>query len=207
MYRIVLRESPNQSLRIHGQEAVRLVVCHTPEGAYGPMITYMTTPQSRRVSYHQLVREDGREVAQLVPFSRKAWHAGAVNSLSDGIAAAGFAHSFNILGPQAKTFARLVAERLVARGLKPRWTTDPAKGGFCRHADLQTNRSDPMSMDKWLRFVAMVQLEHQKILGLDNKKRLTALRTWILKRKSEGWSWQRIKTNPNWREFIRRGGK
>lgn len=41
----------------------------------------------------------------------------------------------------------------------------------------------------------------------DNTKRLAALRKWILARRAEGWSWKRIKAGPNWREFIRRGGK
>jgi len=40
-----------------------------------------------------------------------------------------------------------------------------------------------------------------------NKKRLAALRKWILDpvQQSKGWKW--IKTTPNWREFRRRGGK
>lgn len=164
MFKIVLRESPNQSARIHGDSAVRLIVCHTPEGDYGPMIRYMTDPnQARKVSYHQLIREDGEEVTQLVPFSRKAWHAGAVNSLSDGISAAGRAVFFNPLSHQADTMAELVAKRLKARGLKPQWTTDSAKGGFCRHADLQSDRSDPMSLDKWVVFVAKVQAAYQRL--------------------------------------------
>lgn len=41
----------------------------------------------------------------------------------------------------------------------------------------------------------------------DNKKRLAALRKWILARRSEGRSWAWIKRGPNWREFRRRGGK
>jgi N-acetylmuramoyl-L-alanine amidase len=40
-----------------------------------------------------------------------------------------------------------------------------------------------------------------------NVKRRAVLRAWILKRRGEGWSWARIKAGPNWREFIRRGGK
>lgn len=178
---IKLNESPNQSERIHGDAAVKLVVCHTPEGAYEPMIRYMTTPQVRRVSYHQLLREDGQEATQLVPFHRKAWHAGAINSLSDGIAAAGFARDFNVFSPQAKSFALLVAGRLFARKLKPQWTTDPAKGGFCRHADLQTDRSDPMSLDKWLVFVGMVQAEYQKIEG--------AVKPWPVPVPKWFWEW------------------
>jgi hypothetical protein len=42
---------------------------------------------------------------------------------------------------------------------------------------------------------------------VQNRKRLQALRAWILKRKNEGWSWQRIKATANWREYLRRGGK
>lgn len=46
-----------------------------------------------------------------------------------------------------------------------------------------------------------------KQLELDNTKRLAVLRRWILARHAEGWGWQRIKQSPNWREFIRRGGR
>lgn len=42
---------------------------------------------------------------------------------------------------------------------------------------------------------------------VDNTKRLAALRKWILARRTEGWSWARIKRAANWREFIRRGGR
>jgi N-acetylmuramoyl-L-alanine amidase len=43
--------------------------------------------------------------------------------------------------------------------------------------------------------------------GAQNKKRLAALRKWILARHAEGWGWKRIKASPNFREFIRRGGR
>lgn len=49
--------------------------------------------------------------------------------------------------------------------------------------------------------------EFFNLVYFDNTKRLAALRKWILARRSEGWSWKRIKASPNWREFIRRGGK
>ena len=39
------------------------------------------------------------------------------------------------------------------------------------------------------------------------KRRLSALRTWLLARKRAGWSWARIKRTRNWREYVRRGGK
>lgn len=212
MFKIVLKESPNQSQRLHGDAAVKLIICHTPEGSYGPMVKYMTDPtQTRKVSYHQLIREDGLEVTQLVLFPKKAWHAGAMNSLSDGISAAGFARDFNVFGPQAQTFAQLVAARLLARGLKPQWTTDPAKGGFCRHADLQSDRSDPMSLDKWLVFVGMVQAEYQKLVNetkpwpIPVPKWFWAWAAWKLQGSPKGqrpadaprlipaWAWRRLK--------------
>jgi hypothetical protein len=46
-----------------------------------------------------------------------------------------------------------------------------------------------------------------KQVEFDDAKRLAALRKWILARHAEGWGWKRIKASPNWREFVRRGGK
>lgn len=40
-----------------------------------------------------------------------------------------------------------------------------------------------------------------------NLKRRKTLRDWILKRRRLGWSWARLKSGPNWREFRRRGGR
>lgn len=40
-----------------------------------------------------------------------------------------------------------------------------------------------------------------------NLKRLGVLRAWIVKRRADGWGWQRIKRSANWREFRRRGGQ
>src|SRR5688500_10847145 len=58
--------SPIQSPRVHGPESVRLIVVHTPEGAYAPMVRYRCRP-SAQVSYHLLLREDGLEATQLLP--------------------------------------------------------------------------------------------------------------------------------------------
>jgi hypothetical protein len=46
-----------------------------------------------------------------------------------------------------------------------------------------------------------------KQVSADDAKRLAALRKWILARRAEGWGWKRIKASPNFREFIRRGGR
>lgn len=184
MTKIILNESPNQSERIHGDDQVRIIVCHTPEGSYGSALATCLNPNAD-VSYHQLINADGQEVTQLVPFSRKAWHAKSYNSLSDGISAAGFARLFNPLTTQAQVFADLVAARCIARKVQPQWTTDPAKGGFCRHADLQSDRSDPMSVDKWLVFVGMVQASYQK--------QMQQLKPWPIPVPAWFWPWAQWK--------------
>lgn len=161
--KLVTKNSPNQSKRIHGNAAVRLIVCHTPEGGYAGAVATCMNP-ANEVSYHRLYKKDGTEATQLVPFSRKAWHAGPVNSLSDGLSVEGFARHFSLTDAGTKEFAKGVAERLFARKLTPQWTTDPAKGGFCRHGDLQSNRTDPTpDLAEWRQFVRMVRAEYRKL--------------------------------------------
>lgn len=160
---IRLKNSPNQSERVHGNDAVRLVIVHTPEGSYSSAIATCLNPDAE-VSYHLLIKKDGTEATQLVPYHRKAWHAGPLNSLSDGISVEGFAKHFDLADAGSKQAAKMVARRLYARGLKPQWTTDPAKGGFCRHGDLQSNRSDPTpDLAEWRLFVNMVQAEYDAL--------------------------------------------
>lgn len=162
--KLVSKPSPNQSARIHGQAAVRLIVCHTPEGSYESALATCLNPNAD-VSYHRLYRQDGREATQLVPFERKAWHAGALNSSSEGLSIAGYAWHFDLKAwAGIDEFAQGIAERLVARGLPCQWTTDPAKGGFCRHGDLQANRYDPTpDLVEWRIFVALVRHRYERL--------------------------------------------
>jgi hypothetical protein len=161
--KLVTKNSPNQSARVHGAKAVRLVVCHTPEGSYRSAINTCMSDEAD-VSYHRLYKKDGTEATQLVPYTRKAWHAGALNSLSDGLSIEGHARHFSLKDKGARELAKGVAQRLKARGLAPQWTTDPARGGFCRHGDLQDNRTDPTpDIAEWRQFVRMVQAEHRKL--------------------------------------------
>lgn len=172
--RLVTKTSPNQSHRLHGNDAVRLIVCHTPEGSYTSALATCMNPAAE-VSYHRLYKKDGTEATQLVPFERKAWHAGPVNSLSDGLSLEGHARHFELADPGSFDLAEGVAERLIARGLPCQWTTDPAKGGFCRHGDLQDNRSDPTpDMNEWRLFVAMVKEAHGRLTVPDWPKPLPA---------------------------------
>jgi N-acetyl-anhydromuramyl-L-alanine amidase AmpD len=183
--KVVQRPSPNQSTRVHGNDAVRLVICHTPEGSYQSAIATCLN-DAADVSYHELVREDGLEVTQFVHFSRKAWHAGAMNSFSDGISAAGWARDFDVHTRQARTFAYRVALRLHARKLPARWTTDPAKGGVCRHSDLQDDRSDPTpDLAEWRVFVGMVAEE------LEALQQPPPSRPWPIPIPKWFWAWAR----------------
>ncbi len=161
--RIIERLSPNRSARVHGDDAVRLVVVHTPEGSYEGTVRYILT-SAAKVSYHLLLKKDGTEATQFVPFSQKAWHAGAVNSLSDGISVEGHARLFDLKDPVIPELVKVVARRLYVRGLPAQWTTDLAKGGFCRHGDLQSDRSDPTpDLAEWRLFVGMVQDEYSNL--------------------------------------------
>ena len=155
--------SPNQSDRLHGDDAVRLVLCHTPEGSDAGAISTIMNPNAD-VSYHRLYLKGGKKAIQFVNFKKKAWHGKAYNSLSDGLAVSGFARHFDLGDPSVKEFAKGVAERLVARGLKPQWTTDPVKGGYCRHGDVQSDRTDPTpDLAEWKLFGGMVAAEYQRI--------------------------------------------
>jgi hypothetical protein len=128
----------------------------------------MNPNTDNRVSYHRLYKKDGTEATQLVPFSRKAWHAGLINSLSDGLSIEGHARHFNLTDPGTKEFAKGVAERLIARKLKPQWTTDPARGGFCRHGDLQRDRTDPTpDIAEWRQFVRLVLAAYHALTAPD----------------------------------------
>jgi hypothetical protein len=150
--------TPNQSARLAGP--VKLIIVHTPEGNYAGTSSYIMKSASA-VSYHVLIKKDGTEATQFVPWDRKAWHAGTMNSLSDGISIEGYARLFDLSDKGVHQAAKLVAQRLIARNLPVVWTTDVAKGGFCRHGDLQSNRTDPTpDLNEWKLFVSMVKAQY-----------------------------------------------
>ena len=153
--------SPNQSDRVHGNDAVDLVVVHTPEGSLAGTHSTIMNPKAQ-VSYHVLIHKDGKKATQYVRWSKKAWHAKAHNSRSDGIALEGYARDTRAFSALGRAGARAVAKRLLDRGLPPKWRRHgEVGGGFCRHADLQSDRSDPMNLSRWYAFVAMVKFQYQ----------------------------------------------
>ena len=157
---ITYKHGPSQSYRVHGDDAVDLIIVHSPEGSYKGTVDFLQRPVG--VSYHVLLSEDGSEATQFVAWSRKAWHAKAHNSRSEGIALADYASKIRAFSPGGRKLARVVAFRLHKRGLPPVWRRKgEIGGGFCRHADLQSDRRDPMSLSRWLAFVALVKFQYR----------------------------------------------
>jgi N-acetylmuramoyl-L-alanine amidase len=155
------KQSPNCSSR-HGQ-AVHLVVVHDTEGGYEGAIATLCDPK-RQASAHVVLREDGKEATQLVPWDEKAWSCVAFNSVSDNIEMAGF---HDRLGRyELRVAARVVAFRLHKRKLPAKWSRDGKSPGFCRHYDLGAaggGHTDPTTnLLYWLRFVALVKYEARR---------------------------------------------
>lgn len=156
------RWSPNYSSR-NGAE-VRLVVVHDTEGGYDGSVAWLCNPRAR-ASAHVVLREDGLEATQLVPWNQKAWSCVDFNGVSDNLELAGFSSKWYSLS-QLRRAARIVAFRLHKRNLPAVWARNGSGKGFCRHYDLGAaggGHSDPTtSTVKWLAFVALVKLEAQR---------------------------------------------
>lgn len=164
------RESPNQSDR---HAPVRFVTVHRPVGSYRGSIETLCDPQTgqpwRRVSAHAIVREDGREATQLVPWHRKAWHCAAFNSDSEGIETPDHIWTEPLTAERLFVMtvcARIVAFRLHRHGWPATWLTGGALlagHGFTRHYDLGAaggGHQDPTrDLARWHVFVALVQHE------------------------------------------------
>jgi len=153
-------ESPNQSARDVGT-GIELIVIHDTEGGYDSAISWFANSHSE-VSAHIVLKEDGSEATQMVPYRRKAWHASAFNSRSIGLEMAGFAKK-GYGKNEWLVAARIVAFLLHENGLPGRWSKTGAGKGFCRHYDLGTaggGHRDPTTDDAvWAKFVKQVQVE------------------------------------------------
>lgn len=98
------RESPNQSGR---DRAVNCVVVHDTEGAYAGAVNWLCN-KTADASAHIVLREDGLEATQLVPYGRKAWHCATYNSQTIGLELAGIAKA-GFRDGQLRRAARIVA--------------------------------------------------------------------------------------------------
>jgi AmpD protein len=160
-------ESPNQDDRPDGCEP-RMIVVHgisLPPGEYGgegieklfcncldwDEHPYYQEIRGIRVSSHRLIRRDGALV-QFVPFSRRAWHAGASrfrgrNRCND------FSIGIELEGTDDKPYEDIQYERLVAviRSLFDAYPSISARS-IAGHCDISPGRkTDPGPAFDWLR--------------------------------------------------------
>ena len=98
------RHSPNQSPR---RSDVRTVVLHDTEGAYEGAVSWLCNPAAR-ASAHVVLREDGLEATQLVPYDMKAWACMGYNGQSINVEMAGLA-SKGYGDEELRVAARVVA--------------------------------------------------------------------------------------------------
>lgn len=165
----VQRPSPNYNDRPAGESGrVQMVVVHSCEGAYAGCWSWLASPQSG-VSAHYVVREDGGEITQLVPESKRAWHiaarydcslnAGVACGLNDvqsnhftvGVEHAGFASQTAWPAAQVDASARLVCDVSRRHGI-PR-----DRFHVVSHAQLQPyNRTDPGAGWPWADYLARI---------------------------------------------------
>jgi N-acetylmuramoyl-L-alanine amidase len=113
-----------------------------------------------QVSAHIVLKEDGSEATQMVPFAKKAWHACDYNSRSIGLEMAGFAKT-GYGESEWRAAASIVAWLLHKYQIPARWAQHGEGPGFCSHFDLGAaggGHCDPTTDGVvWAGFVARVQ--------------------------------------------------
>jgi N-acetyl-anhydromuramyl-L-alanine amidase AmpD len=156
--------SPNWSER---SDTIDLIVVHDTEGGYEGAVAWFRSVASQ-VSAHIVLREDGGEATQCVPYAKKAWHAAAYNSRSIGLELAGLA-SHGYYQAELRHATRIVAFFLRRHKLPP-ILRNPAAGhdgpGFTFHQYLGPaggSHSDPgFSPEQARAFAALVKSEYDR---------------------------------------------
>lgn len=165
----IWRPSPNFNARMTGVGGVvHIVIVHSCEGSYTGCWSWLANSQSQ-VSAHYVIREDGREITQLVREASRAWHIGAVydstrnaghagplhgiqsNHFTIGIEHAGYASQSVWPAEQIDASARLVC------ALSTRWNVPRDRLHIVSHAQLQPyDRTDPGKNWPWDDYLARV---------------------------------------------------
>lgn len=162
----IWRPSPNYNSR--GGVKPAMVVIHTCEGAYSSCWSWLANSKAQ-ASAHYVVREDGKEISQLVRESNRAWHVAAsynanlnggamasrqgqsVNTFAIGIEHAGFASQKSFPAGQIQASAALVCDMTKAHGI-PR-----DRFHIVGHGKLQPyNRTDPGPNWPWSSYITRV---------------------------------------------------
>lgn len=118
-------------------EAVSGVILHETEGAYLGAVSWLRNPAAQ-ASAHLVLREDGAHATQLVPWSRKAWHAAQANSHTLGIEISGKTAGAGSINAAAQVAAavRIVAYWCHLYGIPARGATDQGYNGITTHRAL-----------------------------------------------------------------------
>ncbi len=145
--------SPNHGERKDGRRPDMLILHYTGMAEAGEALQRLCNPAAE-VSAHYFVFENGH-VLQLVPESRRAWHAGAgawaeetdINSCSIGIEIANAGH---MGGLPAYPEAQVEAVTRLAADIVHRWSIAPAR--VLGHSDVApTRKEDPGELFPWER--------------------------------------------------------
>lgn len=149
-------DTPNQGYR--GAE-ISGVVIHETEGGYAGAVSWLRNPAAR-ASAHVVIREDGRQAAQLVPFSRKAWHAADANPHTIGIEIAGWTARAND-ARQVRAAARVTAMLCARYRIPARQGDEQGRRGITTHRALGQfggGHTDPGGFS-WPAFLSLVGRE------------------------------------------------
>ncbi|GGE42205.1 N-acetylmuramoyl-L-alanine amidase [Agaricicola taiwanensis] len=146
-----LAPSPNHDARPEGQEIDILLLHYTGMASAEAAIERLTSPDSK-VSCHYLVHEDGC-VVQMVPESRRAWHAGLgswagdsdINARSVGIEIVNPGHEF---GYRPFPDAQIQSVILLGKDICARHGIPPER--VLAHSDTAPRRKqDPGELFPW----------------------------------------------------------
>jgi N-acetylmuramoyl-L-alanine amidase len=146
-----VRPSPNYNERKDGQRADMILLHYTGMPDANTALERLCSAGSE-VSAHYLVLEDG-SVIQMVPESRRAWHAGAaswagdndINSCSIGIEIVNPGHEFGYVDFPARQIAAVTA---LCRGIQTRNAIAPER--VLAHSDVAPSRKeDPGEKFPW----------------------------------------------------------
>ena len=146
-----VRPSPNHGERADGRRPDMILLHYTGMPNAAEALERLCSPASE-VSSHYLVFEDGR-IIQLVPESRRAWHAGEsfwagetdINSCSIGIEIANPGHDYGYPDFPKRQIAAVTA---LCRGILTRHAITPER--ILAHSDVAPSRKrDPGEKFPW----------------------------------------------------------
>lgn len=162
----IWRPSPNYNSR--GGVKPAMVVIHTCEGSYSSCWSWLGN-SAAQASAHYVVKEDGKEISQLVTEGNRAWHVAAsyncnlnggvqcarqgqsVNTFAIGVEHAGYASQGSFPAGQIEASAALVCDTTKAHGI-PR-----DRFHIVGHGKLQPyDRTDPGPNWPWTSYIARI---------------------------------------------------